>query len=92
MTGPYALNTRDILPNSETITLETRDRLRSDRIVDRKQLIRHIDYDIDYLAGTLRFREPILSRDSGLNPQFIIADYEVFGIGERVNNAGGRVK
>lgn len=92
LTGPYALNTRDILPNSETITIETRDRLRSDRIVERKQLIRHIDYDIDYLAGTLRFREPILSRDSGLNPQFIIADYEVFGIGERVNNAGGRVK
>lgn len=92
LTGPYALATRDILANSERITIETRDRLRSDRIVERKQLIRHIDYDIDYLAGTLRFREPILSRDSGLNPQFIIAEYEVFGIGKRVANAGGRAK
>ncbi len=92
LTGPYALASRDILANSETITLETRDRLRSDRIVERKQLIRHIDYDIDYLAGTLRFREPVLSRNSGLNPQFIIAEYEVFGVGERVNNAGGRAK
>ena len=92
LSGPYALAARDILANSERITLETRDRLRSDRIIDRKSLIRHIDYDIDYLAGTLRFREPILSRSSGLDPQFIIAEYEVDGIGQRVANAGGRVR
>ena len=92
LSGPYALAARDILANSERITLETRDRLRSDRIVERKSLIRHIDYDIDYLAGTLRFREPILSRSSGLDPQFIIAEYEVDGIGQRVANAGGRVR
>lgn len=92
LSGPYALSARDIITNSEIITLETRDRLRSEKIVDRKVLVRHIDYDIDYLAGTLRFREPILSRSSGLDPQFIIAEYEVNGIGERVNNAGGRVR
>ncbi len=92
LSGPYALAARDIIANSEHIVLETRDRLRSDRIVESRALIRHIDYDIDYLAGTLRFREPILSRDSDSNPQFIVADYEVDGIGARVNNAGGRVK
>jgi uncharacterized repeat protein (TIGR01451 family) len=92
LSGPYALGARDILANSEKIYLEARDRLRSDRIVDRKPLLRHIDYDVDYLAGTLRFREPILSRDSGLNPQFIIADYEVDGIGQRANNAGGHIR
>lgn len=92
LTGPYALAARDILPNSERITLETRDRLRSDRIIERRDLLRHIDYDIDYLAGTLRFREPILSRGSGLDPQFIVAEYEVDGVGQRVNNGGGRVK
>jgi uncharacterized repeat protein (TIGR01451 family) len=92
LTGPYALASRDILANSERITLETRDRLRSDRIIESRDLIRHIDYDVDYLAGTLRFREPILSRSSGLDPQFIIAEYEVDGIGERVKNAGGRVR
>ncbi len=92
LSGPYALQARDIIANSEKITLETRDRLRSDRIVDTRTLIRHVDYDIDYLAGTLRFREPILSRDSDFNPQFIRAEYEVDGIGQRVKNAGGRVK
>ncbi|MBL0923912.1 MAG: DUF11 domain-containing protein [Sphingomonadaceae bacterium] len=92
LSGPYALAARDIIANSERISIETRDRLRSDRIIDRKQLFRHIDYDIDYLAGTLRFREPVLSRSSGLDPQFIIAEYEVDGIGKRVANAGGRVR
>jgi uncharacterized repeat protein (TIGR01451 family) len=92
LSGPYGLAARDILANSERITIETRDRLQSNIIVERKNLLRHIDYDIDYLAGTLRFREPILSRSSGLNPQFIIAEYEVDGVGERVLNAGGRVK
>ncbi|MGB5485111.1 MAG: hypothetical protein WBM93_11500, partial [Parasphingorhabdus sp.] len=90
LSGPYALATRDILANSERITLETRDRFRSDRIVEQRELTRHIDYDIDYLAGTLRFREPILSRGSGLDPQFIIAEYEVLGIGDRNINVGGR--
>jgi hypothetical protein len=92
LSGPYALAARDIIANSERITLETRDRLRSDRVIDRKSLFRHIDYDVDYLSGTLRFREPILSRGSGLDPQFIIAEYEVDGIGKRVANAGGRVR
>ena len=91
LSGPYVLGARNLLANSERITIETRDRLRSDRIVDSRQFIRHIDYDIDYAAGTLRFREPILSRSSGGDPQFIIADYEVDGVADRRVNAGGRV-
>jgi uncharacterized repeat protein (TIGR01451 family) len=91
LSGPYALAVRDILPNSERITIETRDRLNATRIVDTKTLVRHIDYDVDYVAGTLRFREPILSRSSGFDPQFIVADYEVDGVAQRVTNAGGRV-
>src|SRR3546814_5419634 len=46
--------------------------------------------DIDYLAGSIRFREPVLSRSSNLDPQFIVAEYEVDGVGQRVLNAGGR--
>ena len=90
LTGPYALAARDILPNSERIAIETRDRLRSDRIVETRVLTRHIDYDIDYVAGTIRFREPVLSRSSTLDPQIIVADYEVDGVAQRVTNAGGR--
>jgi uncharacterized repeat protein (TIGR01451 family) len=90
LSGPYALGARNILPNSERVSIEVRDRLRSDRIVDRRLLSRHVDYDIDYAVGTLRFREPILSRSSGLDPQFIVADYEVDGVASRTVNAGGR--
>lgn len=90
LSGPYQLRTRDILANSERITIEVRDRLRSDIVLSSEVLTRHIDYDIDYFAGTLRFRQPILSRDSDMNPRFIVADYEVNGVGARVLNAGGR--
>lgn len=91
LTGPYVLGGRRLLANSERITIETRDRLRSNVIVDSRLLTRNIDYDIDYAAGTLRFREPILSRSSALDPQFIVADYEVDGIGASKLNVGGRV-
>ena len=91
LTGPYQLGARDILPNSERIIIETRDRLQSERIVDSVSMTRHVDYDIDYLSGTIRFRSPVLSRSSDLDPQFIVAEYEVDGIGQRVLNAGGRV-
>ncbi|AQR72875.1 carboxypeptidase regulatory-like domain-containing protein [Sphingomonas sp. LM7] len=89
LSGPYRLSARDIVPNSDKITLETRDRLRSDRILDSKLLTRHIDYDIDAIGGTLRFREPILSRDADLNPVYIVADYETYGRGRKIA-AGGR--
>ena len=90
LSGPYALGARDLLANSETVAIEVRDRLRGDRVVDRRVLSRNIDYDIDYAAGTLRFREPVLSRTSSLDPQIIVADYEVNGVGARAINAGAR--
>src|SRR3546814_6048991 len=42
LTGPYQLGAKDILPNSERITIETRDRLHSERIVDSISLTRHV--------------------------------------------------
>ncbi len=91
LTGPYPLNARDILPNTERVRIEVRDRIRSEQIVEARVLIRYVDYDIDYISGTIRFTAPVLSRDSALNPQFIVAEYEVDGVGQRVTNAGGRV-
>lgn len=91
LSGPYALKSRPILANSERITLQTRDRFRSEIIVDEKILSRHIDYDIDYERGTLIFRSPVLSRSSSLDPQFIIAEYDVDGVAQNVVDAGGRV-
>ena len=77
LSGPYRLAARGIVPNSDKITIEVRDRFRSEVIVSSTGLTRHIDYDIDPDAGTIRFRNPVLSRDSALNPIFIVVDYEI---------------
>lgn len=79
LSGPYRLSGRNIVPNSDKLRLEVRDRFRSELIVSSTELTRHIDYDIDTDLGTVRFRQPILSRDSNLNPNFIVADYEIEG-------------
>lgn len=91
LTGPYSLGARDLVPNGERVAIEVRDRLRSNLVVSRRELTRYLDYEIDYATGVLRFREPILSRDPGLNPQFIVADFESDQARRQVVNAGGRV-
>ena len=90
ITGPYEIGSRRILPNSERVVLQVRDRFRSELIVSETELSRFIDYDIDLLSGTITFREPILSRDENLNPQFIVIEYETAGQGEARLNAGLR--
>ena len=92
ISGPYALSSRAIVPNSETVTLETRDRFRSEIIVDSRTLTRFADYSIDPLSGTITFREPVLSRDFDLNPQFIVVDFETDTLGEGRFNGGVRAE
>ncbi len=91
ITGPYRLSTRGIVPDSDLVTIEVRDRVRSERIVSRRVLTRYIDYDLDRDAGTLRFREPLLSRDLDQNAVFAIVEYETDGPGGGKTIAGGRV-
>lgn len=90
ISGPYALDNRRILANSERVTIEVRDRFRPEQIVSSRQLTRFTDYDIDLLAGTIRFTAPVLSRDENLNPQFIVIEYETDSSGEAEWNAGAR--
>jgi uncharacterized repeat protein (TIGR01451 family) len=89
--GLYHLRRGPIVLNSERIRIETRDRYHSEQIIASRELVRHIDYDIDYDAGTLFFREPVASRDFDFNPNWIVAEYETAGTGEEYLNAGGRV-
>ena len=76
ISGPYRLSTRSIVPNSERVTIEVRDRFRSELLVESRELVRFVDYDIDLLSGTIRFVEPVLSRDGNLDPQIIVIEYE----------------
>ncbi|PKP95281.1 MAG: hypothetical protein CVT75_02635 [Alphaproteobacteria bacterium HGW-Alphaproteobacteria-14] len=90
ITGPYTLASRRILANSERVTIEVRDRFRSEVIVSVRELTRFADYDVDLLSGTISFAAPVLSRDENLNPQFIVIEFEADGAGEAEINAGVR--
>jgi hypothetical protein len=57
--GLYFLSNRLIVPGSEVIVIETEERDRPGTVIDREQLHRGTDYEIDYDRGTLRFEEPI---------------------------------
>lgn len=101
ISGPYRLSQRLIVANSETVTIQVRDRLRSEVIIETKALQRFVDYDVDLLSGTITFRAPVLSRDAQLNPRFIIVDYEVeepsggevnAGLRADINIAGGALR
>lgn len=89
LSGPYRLSGRDIVPNSDKLRIQIRDRLRPEQIVSSTEMVRHIDYDIDSDAGTIRFRAPVLGRDIANNPVFIVVDYETYGRGRQLV-AGGR--
>ena len=88
--GLYYLTRPGLVINSEKVSLEVRDRFRSELIVSTRTLTRHLDYDIDYESGSLYFKEPIYSKDDDLNPVFIVAEYETREIGAHYNNYGGR--
>jgi len=77
LTGPYRLSRRGIIANTDRIAIQVRDRFRPELVKSETALVRHIDYDIDIDLGTIRFRTPVLSRTTGLDPVVIVADYEV---------------
>ncbi|MBN8501491.1 MAG: isopeptide-forming domain-containing fimbrial protein, partial [Sphingomonadales bacterium] len=92
ISGPYRLSSRTMVPNSETVSIEVRDRFRSELVIEKRTLVRFVDYDIDLLSGTISFKEPVLSRDTLLNPRFIVVDYDVERAVDGEINAGLRAE
>ena len=88
--GLYRLTQQNIVANSEQLRIEVRDRIRTEEVVKTATLTRYIDYDIDYLNGTLFFKQPVMSRDEHFNPQFIVVEYEVDSRMRGAVTAGGR--
>ncbi len=87
----YRTSFSPIVVNSEKISVETRDRLRPDRVIDTVQMVRHLDYTIDNLSGEIIFRLPVDSSDALLNPKVIVIDYESVSDAERNLTYGARV-
>ncbi len=61
--GYYFLSRRLVVGGSEDVFLENEEQNRPGTVVERKQLSRGQDYEIDYDRGTLIFRRPILALD-----------------------------
>jgi hypothetical protein len=75
------LSHADILPGSETVMLEVRDRRNPEIILSRETLIRSVDYNLDASTGELFFLRPISTFDYALNLVQIVATYEHAGVG-----------
>lgn len=61
--GYYFLSRRILVGGSENVFLELEELNRPGTVLQRQQLNRGSDYEIDYDRGTLLFREPILRTD-----------------------------
>ncbi len=70
--GFYFLSRRILVPGSENVFLELEELNRPGTVLERKQLNRGADYDIDYDRGTVLFREPILRTDVGNNGEVLV--------------------
>ena len=92
LSGPYRLSNDRVLPQSEEITVETRDRVRPDIILETRTLVRYLDYTLDYFTGEIIFRLPVDATDANFNPNVIVVDYETSEDAERNVTAGGRVQ
>lgn len=88
--GLYRLSRAHIVINSDKVRIETRDRFKSEIILERKELTRYLDYDIDHNLGTLFFREPVQVRDDSFNPIYIVAEYESVDSNDAKLSYGGR--
>lgn len=66
----------DLMPGSELLTIEIRDRRNPENIISREFLTRGLDYNLDTTTGTIFFLRPIPTFDKDLNLVQVVATYE----------------
>ena len=76
ISGFYFLGSSNVVPGSEKVRIETRDKRHNEVILGRAGKSRFGDYDIDYAQGTLFFKQPVQSIDESGNPMYIVVSYE----------------
>lgn len=90
ISGFYYLDQSSLTRFSEKINIVTKDRYHPETILESKELTRFFDYDINYVDGTLMFKQPVPALDGNGNPIFIIISYEYQGAAARSLIAGVR--
>ncbi|MDH5235500.1 MAG: OmpA family protein, partial [Gemmatimonadota bacterium] len=82
ISGPYDLGA-NIRDGTEQVALEVRAEDNATRVISRQVLERFVDYQIDYLTGTLLLKQPVPAADTYGNPVFIVVLYEAESGGPR---------
>ncbi|WP_162182927.1 TonB-dependent receptor [Neosynechococcus sphagnicola] len=94
--GFYFLSQRLVLPGSESVSLELQEFDRPGTVVQRTQLTRGLDYDIDYDRGTVLFKRPILRTDLSdtgtVLVRQIVVTYQFDSQGSTTSIYAGRVR
>ncbi len=83
ISGFYYLNNGSVTRFSEKIRIVTKDRYHPEIVLETKTLTRFFDYEINYVDGTLMFKQPVASLDGAGNPIFIVVSYEYQGSNSR---------
>jgi uncharacterized repeat protein (TIGR01451 family) len=89
ISGPYTL-ALGIVAGTDRVVVETRAIDNAQRVVSRQELVRFVDYQIDYDNGTLLLKQPLPATDSYGNPTYIVATFEANGGGARSTVWGAR--
>jgi uncharacterized repeat protein (TIGR01451 family) len=74
--GIMQLSNAEILPGSETVVLEVRDRRNPEVIISRETLTRSVDYNLDAATGSLFFLRYLSTFDYALNLTQVVVTYE----------------
>ena len=93
--GFYFLSRRLLVPGSEAVYFELSELNRPGVVLDRQQLNRGPDYEIDYDRGTLLFRQPVLrtvvDSQGRILVRRIVVTYQYEG-GDSTSLYGGRLR
>ncbi len=94
--GLYFLSRRLVIPGSEVIVIELEELDRPGTVIDRQQLFRNTDYDIDYDRGTLLFNDSIPQTTVGefgeILVRRIVVTYQFEDQGSDTNIIAGRLQ
>jgi hypothetical protein len=74
--GFARLSHGEVLPGSETLVIEVRDRRNPEVVISREPLVRSVDYNLDAATGELFFMRPVSTFDYALNLVQVVVTYE----------------
>jgi uncharacterized repeat protein (TIGR01451 family) len=73
--GPYRFG-GNVRPGTDRVLIEVRSAQNAAAVIARQELIRFVDYQIDYVTGEVLLNRPLPATDAAGNPLFVVALHE----------------